>query len=262
MHFQGTPVKLWLRLNPQGTCHAHQAVSLKSSYSQFRPPFLGTHSVAMARTLNTFHSSTTACYQSWSYPAISPQPSHRDPGIPRKLALTSMSPWANGHSQPPPIPASESELRRDPPCSGKKGDEMAGTGCTTACTGLRWTGWMKRIDNGGAQSWSLMPDRRLMWTLGGRSNVPLLPVVSQLALATEGRDSFQALWELTLDQHERLSPGLEAYVFQQKAFSLRDSQQNREAICWSPGAKGQKGTTQFLSKSLQAADTQSRQRPV
>lgn len=81
----------------------------------------------------------------------------------------------------------------------------------------------------------------------------LFPVVSQLAPVRVGRDSFQAFWEVILDRQEGSSPGPEAHTFQQKALSLRGSQQNRKAVCWPQGAM------QSLSKPLQATDTQALQ---
>lgn len=100
---------------------------------------------------------------------------------------------------------------------------------------------------------SLIEDGCRPATLGGRSIVPLFPVVSQLAPVRVGRDSFQAFWEVILDQPEGSSPGPEAHVFQQKALSLRGSQQNHKAVCWPQGAM------QSLSKPLQATDTRALQ---
>lgn len=71
---------------------------LKPSYSQLRPPSLGTHSVPMAPTLAPF--TLLQLYGISPGPAIGPQPSHRDTGVPRELASTLVSPWANGHSEP------------------------------------------------------------------------------------------------------------------------------------------------------------------
>lgn len=85
------PRKTLLGLNPQGTCMSSRQFSLKPSYSQLRPPSLGTHSVPMAPTLAPF--ALLQLHGISPGPAVGPQPSHRDTGVPRGLALTPVSPW-------------------------------------------------------------------------------------------------------------------------------------------------------------------------
>lgn len=80
--------------------------------------------------------------------------------------------------------------------------------------------------------------------------MPRFPVVSQLAPARVGRESFQTFWGVIL---EGSSPGPEAHVFQQEALSLRGSHQNHKAVCWPQVAM------RSLSKPLQATDTQALQ---
>lgn len=73
-----------------------------------------------------------------------------------------MCPWANGHSEP--FSVYETEPRRAPPeaAMGSKEMEWLGQGVATVSAEPRWIGWMERRE-GGAQSWSLIPDRRLKW---------------------------------------------------------------------------------------------------